>query len=240
MPDRRNPNEISPPVAPDELELAADRIIKAAAVRAPRAARVWAIHSNADMEAVASVENEDGDERRSYAQWLRAQGDPRGELAHLSSVGESVAAKRHLRRHASLLFGDAARRIALGHIVIDAWRFGFVDRAHARLDKVNSVELRAFARCPAARFLSSLTLSFTDESDDPKAKVYAGRMHIEGAIALLRNAPCADSLRVLHVRSIDPAGQPDLVLAEKSAWSRTALRGLRQLVECRLSFDSDP
>ncbi|MDP2273536.1 MAG: hypothetical protein Q8K32_22540 [Archangium sp.] len=130
--------------------------------------------------------------------------------------------------------------MSLGHIAIDAWTFGLVDRARVRLDKVTGAELRAFAHCPATRFLSSLTLHFTDQNDNAIAKVQVGRRKLEDIVAVLKNAPCADSLRVVHVRSIDPDGQPAAVMKEKTVWAREALRRFRCLTDCRLSFDSEP
>ena len=113
-----------------------------------------------------------------------------------------------------------------------------VESAHVRLDKVTKPELRAFMNCPAARFLSSLTVTFSDANDDGPTKVRTARQLLEEVVTMARRAPCADSLRRLHVRSIDAAGQPESVLRQATNWAPEALRSFRQLTDCRLSFDS--
>ena len=56
---------------------------------------------------------------------------------------------------------------------------------------------------------------------------------------MLRRAPCAASLRVLRVKSIEPRGQPAGVQKEKTVLPPATLKLFRRLVECSLAFDSE-
>ncbi|MDB4959382.1 MAG: hypothetical protein JWO36_6951, partial [Myxococcales bacterium] len=89
-----------------------------------------------------------------YADWLQAQGDPRGELIALEVAAEkdrtlTAAANEFFDRHADRFLGPLAE-----HQSAFTWRFGFIHRVRLTSNRAKVYELvRAH---PSGRFLAEL------------------------------------------------------------------------------------
>jgi len=96
-----------------------------------------------------------------YADWLQAQGDPRGELAALQHAGKTAAEKRLLEAHPAALLGPLAKDPERFSRL--EWRFGFLKSVKVSVDYETYEEgyrleklVRSLLEHPVARFLEEL------------------------------------------------------------------------------------
>ncbi|MEJ7600701.1 MAG: hypothetical protein WKG01_22535 [Kofleriaceae bacterium] len=112
------------------------------------------IHANPELEALCEGSPDSPDPWAVYADWLIAQGDPRGEVAALHLAGKPAAARRVLAAHYAQLCGNEERPIAL------ELRHGFAVAATLTIDRTGVLPLDVLTQqvldAPIARFLQSL------------------------------------------------------------------------------------
>jgi uncharacterized protein (TIGR02996 family) len=116
-----------------------------------------------DLEQAILADPEDERAYLVYADWLQAQGDPRGELAARMAAGDDGAELIAAHRAAWLgSFGDFDRR-ELG------WKHGWIHRAAiGSQEKFGLGELySALVACESARFLTELEVWTGDRSKTP-------------------------------------------------------------------------
>ena len=112
------------------------------------------IHQNLELEAQCRASQDSPEPWAVYADWLIAQGDPRGELAALHLAGKSAAALKVLAQHYEQLVGDEEHQYDL------QFRHGFAIGATLGIDHASLLRLdvltRQFLAAPIARFIESL------------------------------------------------------------------------------------
>jgi hypothetical protein len=228
-----------------QLERQADELLRAAADEGARArhatrrASGWTIVSAPEREAALVAGGRDDVAIARYAAELRARHDPRGELAFLLERADARAVEAFVKARTRLLFGRADGHVPMRHVRLERWRFGFLDRARLRVDRMAARDLHDFLAAPATRLLRELDAEFVDTADDPTVKVRRGREELERVCDAIRVAPCRDALEVVRVRSLDPKGQPADVLARQVVMASRSLRPLPHLRACVLVFDSE-
>ncbi len=116
--------------------------------------------SKVELEAAIEADPDDPAGYAVYADWLQAQGDPRGELIALqlacwrapSDKKLASTARKYLATHAATLF-------PFDDNVLDArWHAGFVRAIRCRYSRDLTAVVAALVRHPAGRFLQSITL----------------------------------------------------------------------------------
>lgn len=152
---------------------------------------------NEDLEIALGREPEDPAPFLVYADWLQAQGDPRGELIALQHGAEArpdlaAAAEAHLKAHRRHLLGPIAR-LSTDRTLL-RWSRGFVRAASFKeyvdhsllllpvsllLAEVVTVRLspstcRALADHGGARQVRSLELGTWNEGGEPYSQVFHG------------------------------------------------------------------
>ncbi len=136
---------------------------------------------NAELEAAIVADPYDAEAYSVYADWLQAQGDPRGELIALHLHHKDKAAKALLQKHTAYFLGSLVedQRCRDGYdwekdVEKDAfkWRHGFIHAARLSHDN-NSDEdwqgemsevLERLLAHPSGRFLAELTLMYNGDA----------------------------------------------------------------------------
>jgi uncharacterized protein (TIGR02996 family) len=112
------------------------------------------IHKNLELEAQCLASPDSPDPWAVYADWLIAQGDPRGELAALHLAGKTGPATNLLAHHYAELCGDEEHQYQL------EFRHGFAVGATLKLEHASLLRLdvltKQFLDAPIARFIDSL------------------------------------------------------------------------------------
>jgi len=122
-----------------------------------------------ELEAMIETDPERVENYLAYADWLQAQGDPRGELIavqapqpHHSATALAYRSQKLLTRHREYLLGGLAD---LDTALELKWELGFIKSAHvatSRQDEEDGLELAqvlgALLALPSARFLRGLAL----------------------------------------------------------------------------------
>jgi uncharacterized protein (TIGR02996 family) len=163
-------------------------------------------HVNAALEKTLRADPTDAATFAVYADWLQAQGDPRGELAALQIAGQDKAAAKFLKANAAHLLGpliDRQRCFDGNDKKKQAftWKHGFI--AAARLahnqygDNWKGVlatdVLLPLLQHPSGKFLVELTLNDNDDpSEDTLDDLFA--MIAEHPIPTLRKLRIGDDV----------------------------------------------
>ncbi len=112
------------------------------------------IHQNLELEAQCLASPDSPEPWAVYADWLIAQGDPRGEVAALQLAGKTAAATAVLAQNYAQLVGDEEHQFAL------EFRHGFAVGATLKIDHASLLRLdvmtKQFLEAPIARFIESL------------------------------------------------------------------------------------
>jgi len=133
--------------------------------------------SASELEAAILADPDNADAYLVYADWLQAQGDPRGELIVLQHRGETDAATALLDEHAEHFWGDVVedqdmlvrnQYCKLGPTT--AWRWGFlhaiwIGRTSPDGTHIDGV-LAKLLEHPSARFVRELTAGIASYEDN--------------------------------------------------------------------------
>ncbi len=123
-----------------------------------------------DLEAAIETNPDDPAAYAVYADWLQAQGDPRGELIALQTAawrapGDKKLARlanRHLAAHETTFLGALA---GLGAVIVE-WHCGFIRALRFRTDATRIDRLlRSILRHPSGRFVQSIVIADTWDTD---------------------------------------------------------------------------
>lgn len=147
--------------------------------------------SNPELEAAILKDPDNAEAYLVYADWLQAQGDPRGELialqhAALQASGEEATSLKRkasalLRKYRRFLLGDLAEALESEELKV-SWHLGFIKSARlgkkdydSDFDVEEAVE--KLLALPSARFLRELTIGMVsfegDNSYEDVAKAIA-------------------------------------------------------------------
>lgn len=195
-----------------------------------------------------------------YGDWLREQGDPRGELIALQCAAHQASGKEatKLKKQASALVREY-KQFLLGELadkgdndVTLEWRFGFIRSARlARGDFASKLDVAkavgALMKLPSARFLRELTLGMADFSENDYGE----------AIKALAETPCptlerlfigdfespTDEIYLTNLRNISPLYKalPGLrALKLRGTWLELGSMNLPKLQEFTIESNSLP
>jgi uncharacterized protein (TIGR02996 family) len=186
--------------------------------------------SNPALEREIEANPDSDDALAVFADWLQAEGHPRGELIALQLRGADAA--NYLETHAKTLLGplyehrllhDGSERPAF------TWKRGFIHRAHLSINDYASQAtvglvdiLELLLVHPSGRLLQELAIGINGEDREAP---------LDAVIALLaREAP--PSLRTLHLGAFEYHEETEMSWYEIGTcaplWPR--LRGLRTLI----------
>lgn len=138
---------------------------------------------NLQLEAMIEADLERTEPFLVYADWLQAQGDPRGELIALQHANKVVEADRLLAKHAHHFYGrlSTARQMldydegGLGRAT--RWRCGYLDRLWISNTRDGEAGLSvpealgALLDHPSCRFLRELTVGIVDYEDNEYGEI---------------------------------------------------------------------
>jgi uncharacterized protein (TIGR02996 family) len=140
----------------------------------------------AALEAAIAAEPEVPAAYSVYADWLQAQGEPRGTVMALQIAAETgdarlaTAWKQELAKHAHQLLGPLAQHaVRVDDIDVLEWRFGFIHRAYLRGER--AAILGPLLAHPSGRFLVELALI-----NDEQAPVDELVQHAPASLRALR------------------------------------------------------
>ena len=128
-----------------------------------------------ELEAAIDADIDRPDAYLVYADWLQAQGDPRGELIVLQHGQQEFPASRFLARHARHFYGrlaDAPKRLEGGGLGgATCWRWGYlqalwISNDHDDVPLEVPEALAAMLDHPSCRFLRELTVGVVDFEDN--------------------------------------------------------------------------
>jgi uncharacterized protein (TIGR02996 family) len=126
---------------------------------------------DAALEAAIEANPDDAEAYLVYADWLQAQGDPRGQLIVMQHAGKELAAAKLLDQHAPHFYGQVAEakhmlaKYSGSRSRDTTWRWGFLEALWISKKPTNEgltieVEdaLRWLLEHPSCRFLRELTV----------------------------------------------------------------------------------
>ncbi|MFZ5470009.1 MAG: hypothetical protein ACOZIN_11290 [Myxococcota bacterium] len=197
------------------------------------------LENDAKLELAIARRPDDAARWHTYAQWLTQRRDPRGKLWKLRNEDRADEAEQLVEQLKTTLFGDAADSVWAGQIDVRRWEGGFVASAAVDLGEVALARFRAFLEAPVTRLLGALTVRYSDTSNEPASKLDTALGQLAKVARWLTEAPCARSLRVLQIESVDVTGQQPEVFDMLDRLRIPKPKGLPQLRDVEIFFLDD-